>query len=163
MLKNRSLLCIPMLAVLLACNNSSPKPAISKSTQWRFESYTCAFGCDPMLDQVLKSRIGEVLNFQAPARGFDLFSECGGTLSLIESKMSREELLHQLNQTVSPDRQFTAKNTNLDQQTITTAQAICHEKEKTWSTFWVVSMKETTMKVYFEGASFLNFEAIQVN
>ena len=62
-----------------------------------------------MLDGILKARIGDVLDFKSPKNGFDLFGECGGTLSLIENTLSKDELIKQLNQTVSPKQQFTEK------------------------------------------------------
>ena len=161
MLKLQILLSVPVCAVLLACNVSKEELTDTTQTGWRFDSYSCAFECDPMLDQVLKPQIGNVLDFKSPKNGFDLFSECGGTLSLEETKLGREELLEQLNKTVSPNQRFSKNNTGLAESTLNTAQAICHENGKKSSTFWVVSLTDETMKVYFEGASFLNFKAIE--
>ena len=161
MLKLQILLSVAVSAVLLACNASKEESTDSTQTQWRFESYSCAFACDPMLDEVLKPRIGDVLDFKSPQNGFDLFSECGGTISLKPTKLSREELFEQLNQTVPPNQLFSEKNTGLAESTLNTAQAICHENGKSSSTFWVVSRNNQEMKVYFEGASFLNFKAMK--
>ena len=161
--KLQTLLSVRIAATLGACNSSKEKSIGTDQTQWQFQSYSCAFGCDPLLDDILKPLIGELLNFESPKNGFDLFSECGGIISLIEAKSSNDELIQQLNQTVSPHQQFTAENTGLINPTLTTARAVCHENGKTTSTFWVVSLNEDTMKVYFEGASFLDFKAITAN
>lgn len=153
-------LCAVLLTTLLgACNQYSNAP--ETPTQWQFESYTCAFGCDPMLDEILNRRIGEILNFNTPQNGFNLFSECKGTLTLQENTQTTEDVLNQLNQTHDPSQKFTAKNVGLDQPLLTTAQAICHESGKSSTTFWVVLLNEKQMKVYFEGASFLNFKAVK--
>ena len=146
-----------------ACNSSKEELPGKDPMQWQFQSYSCAFGCDPLLDDILKPLIGQVLNFESPKNGFDLFSECGGTISLVKTRLSNDELIQQLSQTVSPDQQFTAKNTGLKNPTLTTARAVCHDNGKTTSTFWVVSLSEDRMKVYFEGPSFLDFKAITAN
>ena len=163
MRKLQIVLIAPLSAILLACNAAKEETISPTRTQWQFDSYSCAFGCDPMLDEVLKQRIGNVLDFKSPQTGFDLFSECGGTLSLKETNLRNEELLEQLNQTVSPDQQFTVENSGLKNSTVNTAQAVCNEQDKTSSTFWVVSLNDERMTVYFEGASFLNFKAIGAN
>lgn len=163
MLKLKILMGVLLSTTLLACNESKGEPKDSTQTQWRFNSYSCAFGCDPMLEEVLKPRIGDVLDLTSPKTGFDLFSECGGTLSLKVTNLSRDELLQQLNQTVPPNQRFSKKNTGLTKSTLDTAIAICNENGKSSSTFWVVSLSEETMKVYFEGASFLNFKAIETS
>lgn len=163
MLKLQILLIAPLSAILLACNASKDEPTGTKRMQWQFDSYSCAFGCDPMLDEVLKPRIGDVLDFNSPQSGFDLFGECGGTLTLRETSLSNKEVVQQLNQTVSPDQQFTIENTGLKNSTVNTAQAVCNEQGKTSSTFWAVSLNDERMTVYFEGASFLNFKAIEAN
>lgn len=152
---------ILLTTLLGACNQSAIAP--QTPTQWQFESYACAFGCDPMLDEILSRRTGEILDFNAPQNGFDLFSECKSTLKLQENAQTKEDVITQLNQTHSPDQQFTAENTGLNEPELTTAQAICHEDGRSSSTFWVVSLNEKTMKVYFEGASFLNFKAVKTN
>lgn len=158
--KLQILLSVPLSAALLACNAPKEEFVSTTPTQWRFDSYSCAFDCDPILEEALKSRIGKVLDFKSPRTGFDLFGECSGTLSLKESRISRDELLEQLNQTVPPDQRFSEKNTGLTEPTINTAQAICSENGKTSSTFWVISLNKGTMQVYFEGTSFLNFKSI---
>lgn len=159
--KLQALLTFTLAAFLLACNSSERASIDTIPTRWQFQSYACAFGCDPLLEQVLKPRVGEVLDFNAPQNGFDLLSECRGTLRLEKVTLSNKELIAQLNQTVSPDQKLTIENTGLEDPTLTTAQAMCKENENTSSTFWVVSLTDATMKVYFEGASFLNFQAME--
>jgi hypothetical protein len=147
-------------AFLAACTSSQEVSADTIPTRWQFESYACAFECDPMLEQVLKPRLGQLLDFNAPQKGFDLFSECRGILRLNKVMLRNREVIDQLNQTTPPDQQFTRENTGLRNSTLMTAQAICHRNEKKSSTFWVVSLTGETMKVYFEGASFLDFKAL---
>lgn len=163
MSKLRTVLICLVVAASGACNSPKKELTGTDSMQWQFQSYSCAFGCDPLIDGIMKPLIGHVLNFESPKNGFDLFSECGGRISLVKTSLSNDELIQQLNQTVSPDQQFTAENTGLKNPTLTTARAVCHENGKTTSTFWVVSLSEDTMKVYFEGASFLDFKAITAN
>lgn len=158
---------------LVACNppaKQSPDQSAAQlpfaqetPTTWQFETFNCAFGCDPMLADVLEQRKGEVLDFNSPQNGFDLLTQCNGKLTLQETAKNNTEVIKQLNETVSPDTKFTPENTGLTDLELTTAEAICQEEgnAETFTTFWVVSLTEDTMKVYFEGASFLNFKAVK--
>lgn len=127
MLKPQTVLIVFIAAALGACYPSKEELTGTNRKQWQLQSYSCAFGCDPLLDDILKPLIGQVLNFEFPKNGFDLFSECGGTISLTETKSSNNELIKQLNQTVSPDQQFTAENTGLKNPILNTARAVCHD------------------------------------
>ena len=146
--------------LLVACNASKEKPDHNLAPKWQFQSYQCAFGCDPLLDGVLRQRIGQVLDFNNPGSGFDLFAECNGVLDLNESSRESSEVLRQLNNTVQPSQQFTPENSGLVQANLRTAQAICRAADGESSTFWVVSLTESEMMVYFEGASFLRFKMV---
>ena len=127
----------------------------------KFESYRCAFECDPFLDEVLSKRVGLQLDLKKPQSGFDLFSECEGYLHLRETIEPTQRVLDELANTVSPNQLFTVQNTGLPEPTTKTAHAICNVNGVESGTFRVVSLTEKTMLVYFEGASFLKFRAVQ--
>ncbi len=162
---SKKLFTIHFLAVLLlvACNVSKEKSDLRQASKWQFQSYHCAFGCDQLLDDVLRPRIGQILDFKNPRSGFDLFAECNGVLGLNESASENSEVLRQLNNTVPPGQQFTPDNSGLLQANLRTAQGICRAADGVSSNFWVVSLTEDEMMIYFEGASFLRFKLLDSN
>jgi hypothetical protein len=151
------------LIFLAAC---MPREAIEDqeklpATKWQLDSYSCAFGCDPMLEEILNAEIGKQLDFNKPSEGFSLFTECNGKLNLKEQVEPSQKVIRQLNQTISPEKQFTLENIGFVEGQIRTAQAMCQEGKKTFTTFWVVSLSDAQMTVYYEGASFLNFSPVK--
>lgn len=155
--------------LLVACDPIAKQPPAQllvtqeTPTTWQFETFSCAFGCDSLLADALDQRKGQVLDFNSPQNGFDLLTQCNGKLTLQETAKTNTEVIKQLNETVSPSQEFTPENTGLTDLELTTAEAICQEEgnAETFTTFWVVSLTKDTMKVYFEGASFLNFKAVK--
>lgn len=154
-----------LVAVILTCSYTPAGEALEHEkqtvTQWQFQSFTCAFGCDPIVDEILKTEIGKKLDFNNPRQGFDLFTECNDKLTLKVKVESSSDVIGQLNQTINPEQQFTPENTGLLEVKLKTARAICMGEEKAFTTFWVVNLTPDKMTVYYEGASFLNFTAVK--
>lgn len=131
----------------------------SETRKWRFEKYHCAFGCSLLFEKVVAEKIGQILDFDKPQTGFDLFTECEGKLSLKTKTVSQKVLMDQLNETIDPAQKYNSQNTGLNKRNIQTAQAICESNGKSSSTFWVVSLEPEKIIVYYEDSSFLHFSA----
>ncbi|HEX4917120.1 MAG TPA: hypothetical protein VFV43_04405 [Limnobacter sp.] len=101
-----------------------------------------------------------MLDLDTPQSGLDLFTDCEGTLGLKPTTQTNTEVIKQLNATIAPNQQFTTENTKLDSPTLTTAEAVCSHAEGSSNIFWVISINKEAMTVYYEGASFLEFEAM---
>lgn len=107
----------------------------------------------------MNDEIGKSLDFAKLNDGFSLFTTCNGQLFLKVKVEPSVQVLRQLNQTIHPGPQFTRENTGLSEQETTTAEAICQEGERSFTTFWVVNLSHEKMTVYYEGGSFLHFRS----
>ena len=53
MSKLRTVLICLVVAASGACNSPKKELTGTDSMQWQFQSYSCAFGCDPLIDGIL--------------------------------------------------------------------------------------------------------------
>jgi hypothetical protein len=145
------------LAVIGVCSASTQPPAQTHKLNWVFKSYHCAFGCAPAFERELKTLQNSTLNFDETKSTFDLFNDCDGKTELHLKTQTSQQLLKALNQTLPPTQKLTPTNTQLIAKKFETGDAICVSPNNKSTRFWIVSMKNDEMIVYYEGATFLKF------